>query len=825
METNASKLRQHLLLFTACTMIGGMVVPQIAHAQDVQHKDTAHHQDKQDKKAETATTVTTTAANAADANVELQAVRVIYKRNLVREKDIPSAITVLGANKIAQVSPTMGSIQTLLKLSPSVQAYAQGPGQSAPTLAVRGVKDEELAETLDGVPLTAFLGGQDYASNNVGGPVTLPEIDSVTVYPGMAPPDRSGFGTVGGTIAYTTKKPTAERYAQISGGYGSFDTSNLGFTINTGKWYNDPDAPETLILYKQTATKGYVSNTPGHYHNFMINTVKPFDDGLTQVGLTIIFNQGSGTVQTGPTPVFLTKQKWTYNFPLDWGFFKQSGKFLTTILSDKSYINQYLDAQADLFYVHTDSSTDSYAAPWTMDGWYPYAVNVQGPYNFFGDMGPGSRFYKPGYFTYNPTATFGSAIAGETSEYDVGWSNRIGFVPRLNIHLPHNTIAIGGLVDKDSGSGAQYVYGGAGAPENATIGYNAYEFGGGTQRTVYMGYIDDKIDLLNNKLHIEPGATVSAAYTSVIQVYSQGYDPGKFQNYTKTGEPYLGISYDLPYHVTSYVTFGKSSLFSPSIDYGAGADPLVGSETAPHPEIATMYEAGLRYDTPTFALSGDYYYQEVRDGFSQYQNYLLGETYYANLGGYLIRGLEFAGEAKLTPDLTLDANFSYENSDHTNSAWQDMTLANDQFGYGYKGTPLTNLPDYLANVSLNYEHGPYMVNLSGQYTGQQYLTYDYLTPEDPTNRFSGATEVDMHHRTPPTMLFNINASYVLPIHTEVLKSVKLVFTGLNMLNVHYYAYEYGNNQAQGGVYSILPEYDCGLIGPPRSLELDVVAKF
>ena len=424
METGVFKFRQHLLLFTACTVIGGLVVPQIAHAQDTQTSTT-----DQSKKAAKAS------ANTSTGSVQLQEVRIVYKRNLMREKDIPSAITVLGASKIATVSATMGSIQTLLKLTPSVQAYTQGPGQSAPTLSVRGVKDEELAQTLDGVPLSNFLGASsDYVSNNVGGGITLPEIETATVYPGVAPPDRSGFGTVGGTVSYSAKTPTAAPSAELNAGYGSFDTSTIGFTINTGKWYNDPDAPKTLILYDQTQTKGFVSNTPAHYHNFMVNTVKPFDDGLTQVGLLVIFNQGNGTVQTGPTPVVYSKQKWTYNFPLDWGYYQQAGKFLTTILSDKSYINQYLDFQGSLYYMHDDSRTNSYAAPFTMNGSFPYAVNIQAPYNFYGDLGPGSRFQTPGYFTYDPTAKFGSAIDGETSEYTHGWGTRIGFVPRLNIH-------------------------------------------------------------------------------------------------------------------------------------------------------------------------------------------------------------------------------------------------------------------------------------------------------------------------------------------------------------------------------------------------------
>ncbi|MDE8346287.1 MAG: Plug domain-containing protein, partial [Acidocella sp.] len=153
----AASLRRNLLFFTACTMVGFVAsIPQ-ARAQT--------------------TTPVVVPGNGAPTGAsvdELAKIKVQYKKNLLKEKDLPSAVTELGTQDIKAVSPTMGSIQTLLKMAPSVQAYSQGPGQSAPTLAVRGIKNDELAETLDGVPLSSFSGGTgDYLSNNIGAPITL----------------------------------------------------------------------------------------------------------------------------------------------------------------------------------------------------------------------------------------------------------------------------------------------------------------------------------------------------------------------------------------------------------------------------------------------------------------------------------------------------------------------------------------------------------------------------------------------------------------------------------------------------------------------------
>jgi iron complex outermembrane receptor protein len=816
-------LRTGLLAFTACTVVGMIATTGVALAQSAT--------------TPAAATATPSNGTAGEATETLQKIKIINKKNLLKEKDLPSAVTELNQKDIATVNPTMGSVQTLLKQAPSVQAYSQGPGQSAPTLAVRGIKNDELAETLDGIPLTSFSGGSgDYLSNNIGSPVTLNEISNVNIYPGVAPPEDQGFGTVGGTIAYETKQPTNDPYAELEGGFGSFDTQHVGFDINTGKLWNSPDAAKAYLMYDQSETAGYVSNTPAKYHDFLFNIEKPYDDGLSKVGLVVIFNQGQGLVQTTPTPVALIDaNKFTYNFPESLGYYNQAGQFLTTILSDHQFINQYLTFDGSIFYQHSSDTVDSYAAPSTTDGSFPYAVNVQAPYNFFGDISPPSFFQTPGYFTYNPDAVFGSGEAGESSEYTLGHDNKIGAQGKLNIFLPNNTIAVGGLIAKESSGGSQYIYGSDQAQENQINGYDSDSFGGGAQRTVFVGYISDKIDLLNDKLHIEPGARVTAAYSSTITQFDESYENVKYQNFTKVGEPYIGISYDAPFHLVPYAEYGKGSLFSPLADYAGGITGLPGTTNAPTPEIVHLYEVGLKYDTPRLYLSADYYYQAVNDAFSFFEDYALDEFYYANQGGYLLRGVEAAAKFQATPEIAISGNFSYNNTDYTDSDFAFVTLQNDQFGYAYQGTPFSNVPTYLANIAVDYDSGPLSARLSGQYTGSENQTTDIIEPgcnpntaaglaicEEP---LSGATITDLNHLNDPDFIMNFTASYKIPIQSHLLKSLTATFTALNFIDTKYFTYKYNSEIASGGIYSVLPQYESGLIGPPRSLELDLVARF
>jgi iron complex outermembrane receptor protein len=832
----SSNLRKNLLLFTACTVAAGLTPRLAALAQT----------------APAAPAPVVVPGDGAATNLneyQIQQVQIRYKKLLLKEKDIPNAVSVIGPKAIASENPVLGSIQTLLNKTPSVVAYTQGPGQSAPTLAIRGIRNDELAETLDGVPINDLLAGSgDYISNNVGSAVTLNEIDGVTIYPGVAPPDKQGFGTVGGTIAYTTKQPTDDRYFELEGGIASFNTQHVGFTINTGKLGSGPDAPKMLMLYDQSQTSGFVSNTPAQYHDFMFDVLKPYNNGLSKVSFTVIYNQAKGTIQSTPTPTALIDAYgYNYNFPKELGFYNQTGQFLTTILNDETYINQYMIASGSLFYLHSSGSVDSYAAPITVTGGYPYTPNVQAPFNFFGPIGPsaahylGQPFYSPGYFTYDPlifapgsdpTAPDNYAT-GETSEYSTTHNNTFGITPKLDIFLPHNTITIGGLLAKESGVGgssvdSEYIYGGTDAQFNRINGYNSFILGGGQQRTVYVAYVQDKIDLFDNHLHILPGARVNAAYSSNIQQLGDGiYNPAKLQNFTKDGEPYLGLAYDLPYHITAYGSYGKGSLFSPVSDYsvGTGSTGLAGGTSAPTPEIVHLYEAGVRYDTPRLYLNVDYFYQKVNDAFSFYTDYLTNAQFYSNTGAYLVRGVEMSGDFRVTPTISVYANGSYNNTDYLNDYFAFTTIQQDQFGYAHHGTPFSNVPDWNSNMGIDYDSGPYSARLSGQYTGREYTTYDEVAYPLATNPLNGATVTNTEILNPANYIVNLLLSYKIPVNRGTLKDVTLSLNLQNILDEHYYTYTYSSDTANQGIYSINPPFNSALIGPPRSITFDVTAKF
>lgn len=821
--------RQRLLLLTACSVASGMVFSTRVWAQTAPAADAG--------------------ATSDTYAIHIAKVKKLYKELLLKEKNVTAAVSEISHDQI-KAEGVQGSIQSLLKQTPSVNEYQQNIGQGVPVLTVRGVRNSQLAQTLDDIPLQDLLsGGQgSFLNNNIGSPITLGQISGSTIYPGVAPPDKSGFATIGGTIAYRTKRPTSDPYVEVFGGYGSFNTSNLGFELNSGDiGTQGPNAPKVLLRYSHTYTDGYIDYTNGRYDDMLFAADKPYDDGLSKLTATVIYNRGDAYLETSPLPVPLTQaNSQTFNFPKSTTYNRQNDTYLTAILGVEQYINPSLVASAKAFYIHTESDQTNFINPSINPGAYnpaePYGVDGQALAQFYStsNFGPGNTFYKPGLFTYNPAAVFGTTYAGISSTQTNNHTTTVGFTPKLNIFLPHNNITFGGLFAKETGAGSQYLYGSDPMPE--IPGYNSFALGGGSQRTIYTAFLSDRIDLMNNKLHIEPGVSITGVYSSSKVPLSYFNPSYKLANFGRVAEPYLGVSYNLPYDTTVYASYGKGARFAPVADYSKGS---AGSSTAaPNPEIVHAYQLGLRYDTPRLYLNADVYYQKVTSAFSFFTNYNTGLSSYINVGVEQFRGVEGSAKYRLTPAIELFGNASYNQANYLNSFAASVTPFQGQFGYAFKGNPVASIPDWLANFGATYNKGPYSLRVAGQYTGQQTTTFDYAPTNaayipgtaQPASGFPGiqyalTTSPDTSFKLPAFLTLNVLAEYKVPVHFERIKEVTLSLDVKNLLGLKYYEHFYNVYQQIAGPstgatpYLATSPYAAAFYGPPRSVFLSVSAKF
>jgi iron complex outermembrane receptor protein len=340
MINRAHSYRQRLMFAGACTLVLAALPGSIARADNSSPQ-------------------VNLGLGQAAAATQSESVVVKAQRYLLREKNSPSAVTELGSKQIAATGVS-GSPSSLLRQAPSVFVYQQGLGDNAPELTIRGLRGLEIATTLDGVPTQDLLApGAFYLANNIGGLFTLSQISGVSIYPGVAYPDKSTFGTIGGTIAYDSKRPTNDFYLDVSGGVGSFGTYTEGFEVNSGA-IDSPlgtgdNAARMLLNYRNFQTQGFIDGTPNRENEMEAAFDKPYDDGLSKFQATVLYNTGDGLIENEPVPLpYLEKNGMFSNYPTNLVSAAERNDFLTVILKDDTYINDYLNVGLTTFYLHND---------------------------------------------------------------------------------------------------------------------------------------------------------------------------------------------------------------------------------------------------------------------------------------------------------------------------------------------------------------------------------------------------------------------------------------------------------------------------------------
>ena len=777
--------------------------------------------------AETGSTTIRKSSDGSPARkvVKLKEIKKKYQKLLVGERNIASAMSVITPEQIKHASSSE-NIYSLLKRTPSVNEYQQNIGPGTPVLTVRGVRMSQLAQTLDGIPMTSLLYGGEggYLNNNIGSVVATGQIQGIHVYPGVAPPDRGGFATVGGTVNYITKPPTNTFYTDLFSKIGSFSTDVYGAQINSGI-IPHTDGLKVLMRLSQTQTAGYIQNTPARYTDFLFSAVKPYDYGLSRVTATVIYNRGNGYLISAPLPTAqLNKYGIFYNVPLSEASTQEVNNYVTAILGDSTYINSHLVIGGKLYYRGRSSTFSAYTNPAYINASYPYQVNFNAPYFAYGPLGGPNN--PNNYFSYNPEQVFGSYTAGEAAEINDQSSQTIGFAPKISIFLPYNDITIGGLIASEKNNGNQYIYGTLNMPK--INGYNSYTgtngFGGQGHRTVYSGYIQDKINILDNRLHIEPGVTITGVSSNQFQpvnIYASPNYSYNLGNYDKEILPYLGLSYDVTHKVIAYASYGKGARFAPIADYILG--PSGSTTVAPGPETVNAYEAGIRYVGKHLYLNFDGYLQNMHGMFSFYTNYLTGFSQYANVGEEQMKGLEFSGKYLITPDWSVFGSASYTKATYMNSFSANDTPFEGQYGYVFAGNPLPAVPNWLANLGVNYHRGGFHGEIYGSYTGSQPTTYD-LPPTETNPLLADATVPNASNYLAGYFLVNLSASYKIPIHKDHLQSLTVSLNVDNLLDRHYYVHYY-QSYKEYGFNAVGQPYNQAYPGEPRFIEVGLSGRF
>ena len=806
----------------------------------------------------------------APSTIHVARIRRLYERLLQKEKDIPTSVTEIGAKQIQQ-NGQVGTIQSLLTQAPSVNSYQQGIGQNSPELSIRGVNDSLLAANLDDIPIQSLLAGGTAGSfvGQASGFVTNQEIGSVNIYPGIAAPDNQGFNALGGTVGYETKKPTADRNFELEGGVGSFNLSHAGFEANSGA-LGGTDGLRLFLHYDQSYNGGYQDYTPSRYREMLFNADKPYDGGLSHVTATVIYNTGfTYSTARNPAPVNLLNAYGTYwYYPHNQTYNQLQNNFLFADVGDETYINSHFIFSAKIFYEREEDNNFEYQDSAAISPQNPYP-NPSSPF-FFNDIlnsGTLAPARQNGYLTYDPSIYGLSArnpgyatgfipngpyaINGQNAQDAVNLTQTFGIRPKLNIFLPHNTFTIGGLAARSDSTGETYVGPGTGFAN--TFGYNSEGQGGtgiypgGLHRTVLDIYAQDKIDVLHNTLHFQPGATIQSAISSNDAAYSTATGGGYSVNvFNKAFLPYFGASYDITKHINIYGSYGRYSLFAPLNTYSpiTNANNQVIGGSVPSPENLVDYEGGIRYDSTRLLINADYYYERADHLIGFFQNFSTGQTSHGNPGTEEFKGVELNGTFRISPDWSIFGTGSFTLAKYLSVPASEavvpgcqcylaqVTPQDGQFGLAYGDTPLSTIPVWLANFGFEYQHTHVFVpndhvdlRVYGHYVGEENITQDNAGfPQNQNGTTAGATETSPY-KQPAYTTFNLLAQYDLPVKRAYIKDLSFALNVQNLFDLKYYQYEYLQIGTFGyGVYGG-KEFKTAVPGIPVNIAFDVAAKF
>src|SRR6202166_1891448 len=172
--------------------------------------------------------------------------------------------------------PTV-TAQTLLNSQPSIIAFTDGPLGTRSTIYLRAFNAGQFAETYDGVALNDLFNASvtNQASNINNVLLTPNNLDSVEIYRGINNPAVNSYNSLGGTIDYLPRRPTGRFDAEVSGSYGSFNSSQARGTVDFG----DLHGLKQMFSYEHGESDGWSANTADRNNNFYYSADYSPDSG------------------------------------------------------------------------------------------------------------------------------------------------------------------------------------------------------------------------------------------------------------------------------------------------------------------------------------------------------------------------------------------------------------------------------------------------------------------------------------------------------------------------------------------------------------------
>ncbi|TCK09179.1 Fe(3+) dicitrate transport protein [Marinobacterium mangrovicola] len=259
-------------------------------------------------------------------------------------------------------------------------------------------------------------------------------------------------------------------------------------------------------------------------------------------------------------------------------------------------------------------------------------------------------------------------------------------------------------------------------------------------------YASDTIYMMNDRVELTPGIR----YETVRTDYSDGISG--FEDDNNVDEVLPGLT--LGFHATDNLfLFANTQRSLVPVQTAQVTKPgEVGNETAWNYEIGTRLRASDNLDI------GATLFRIEHEDLIQYHR---PSDTYQNLGEARSQGLELTSSWQASERLTLEANYTY--------------LDTEQLSGDFKGNELANASRHHLGASAHYRYGPWQASLSGTHVSESY-TDAANTNEEAADGSAG--------RLPAYTLVNTRVSRDLKLGDD--KQLQLAVSANNLLDEEYY---------------------------------------
>lgn len=664
------------------------------------------------------------------------------------------AIIVLGQGQSRQVQTINATqIEVLAAGSSPLRAVEKLPGvsfQSADAfgayewstrVAIRGFDQSRLGFTLDGVPLGDMSYG-NYNGLHISRAIASEDLGRVELAQGAGSLSTASTSNLGGTLQFFSRAPSEDFHVRTDATAGSDSMHRLYGRIDTGaiqalgglrayvsaadqktdKWKGGGEQKQRQYDLKFVLPIGDVGSITGFwnhserreqdYQDMSFDMIKRLGrdwdnfqpDWNKAVGVGSVLNNPAN--YAGATPIL-------------------SGGYWTGV-GTNPYAAYGVATPDDAYYAGAGIRDDDLYAV-TLEQNLGDRVRVD--FTAYGHKNKGQGLWytpytvSPGYGTTGSTA---APLSIRTTEYDI---DRTGLIGNIHVDLGAHALSAGFWAEDNDFHQARRFYAETLAkPSRDPLDFQSnpfatsWEYRFDTQTTT--GYLQD-VWTVNDALKVNFGFKALKVVNKVSAIV--GAMNGKIES-KDSFLPQVGAVYALDNGVelfggytenmAAYVSAATSGPFASqnqaAVDYVR--DNL-------EPETSKTFEGGVRYKNDRFQGVAALYHVDFKNRLASASTAppILGlPAVLSNVGAVETKGIELAGQYRLTDAWSLYGSYAYNDSQYKD----DVLGAGGVVAIQTKGKDVIYTPKNLVKATLAYDQGGFFANLGVSYTSSRWYTFE-----------------------------------------------------------------------------------------------------